>query len=97
MAEDRKEVGLSHWEEQRKEFTKNNIPYSPNKSSMDAYKENPLLQDVEECHFDAIYELMVSGRKFIKHVPLSFVIVIMVHGWKKDGLLPIDWPKNVKD
>ena len=80
-------IGLSDWERKRREFTQGHKPYNSKSNAAIEYKSNPLLCDVEQGHFDTIYESIVSGKKFLKPMPLSFVMLVIVHGWRKEGLV----------
>ncbi|KAI9091800.1 hypothetical protein DFS34DRAFT_313985 [Phlyctochytrium arcticum] len=80
-------TGLSAWEARRASWTKGHKPYSPHPPpAPDWFKSNPALADVDESHFDAIYKSLVDGRRFAKPVPLPFVVSVLIHGWKKEGL-----------
>ena len=70
------EIGLGHWERQRACWT---IGHHPYKSTVHDYNSHPALKDVNESHFDAIYNSLVSGRRFTQPVPLSFVVKILVN------------------
>ncbi|KAJ3161764.1 hypothetical protein HDU86_006535 [Geranomyces michiganensis] len=80
--------GLPLWEQRRAEWIAGHKPYSQNtRAATDQWaKDNPALVDVDQSHFDAIYKSMVDGRRFAKPVPLPFVVAVLVHGWKKEGL-----------
>ncbi|KND00512.1 uncharacterized protein SPPG_04824 [Spizellomyces punctatus DAOM BR117] len=80
-------TGLSQWEQTRAQWTRGHRPYSPNPPpAPDWYKSNPALADVDVTHFDAIYKSLVEGRRFAKPVPLPFVVAVLIHGWKVEGL-----------
>ncbi|KAI8893332.1 hypothetical protein BC833DRAFT_653001 [Globomyces pollinis-pini] len=86
-------IGFNHWIQQRNNIIATHThPYEPLDNTSIKHKKNPLLQDVELYHLDDIYDALMSGRKFIQKVPLSFVTTVLIHGWKKDGLVPVDWP-----
>ncbi|KAJ3167943.1 hypothetical protein HDU88_001890 [Geranomyces variabilis] len=80
--------GLPLWEQRRAQWIAGHKPYSQNtRAATDQWaKDNPALVDVDQSHFDAIYKSMVDGRRFAKPVPLPFVVAVLVHGWKKEGL-----------
>jgi hypothetical protein len=71
-------IGLSHWEQRRAQWTRGHKPYDPETSASESYQSNPALKEVEPCHFDAIYQSLVDGRRFAKPVPLSFITTILV-------------------
>lgn len=80
------EIGYNHWISKRKEFTKNNVPYSA--------QPNTILDDslrVKECDMPTIHKSLIEGRKFIKKAPLQFVINVLIWGWKRDGMVPKDF------
>jgi hypothetical protein len=80
-------IGLDHWNAVRAQFTQNHKSYNPHFDAAVSYKDNPLLSDVEPGHFDTIYQSMVTGRRFQNNVPLSFVMLVIRHGWRKEGLV----------
>ncbi|TPX59841.1 hypothetical protein PhCBS80983_g02253 [Powellomyces hirtus] len=81
-------TGLSHWEQRRAAWIQGHKPYTQNPAPAadDWCKDNPALAEVDSTHFDAIYRSLVDGRRFAKAVPLPFVVAVLVHGWKKEGL-----------
>ena len=79
-------IGAGHWEEKRSQWTLKHTAYNPKSNPFEDFKKCPSLctfthsADVDESHFDAIYQSLISGRKFSSGVPLSFVTVILIHG-----------------
>lgn len=68
---------MSHWESIRKEWTLNHIPYSP-----DAQTESKYSVD----HYDTIFNCLVDGKPPKNPLKLGFVVKILNHGWKAEGL-----------
>jgi hypothetical protein len=91
MSENKALIGIEHWDAQRAIRTANHIPYDPNPKKKPQYGDNSILNEVEDAHLDQIYESMCSGRKFLSNVPLSFVMRVLLHGWRKDGFVAIGW------
>ncbi|KAI8929460.1 hypothetical protein BC831DRAFT_443700 [Entophlyctis helioformis] len=89
-------IGLTHWEQQRAQWAAGHRPYNAGLASAEAFKSHPNLFDVDDSHYTAIYTSLVNGRRFSKTVPLSFVITILIHGWRQDGLVPPDWPPQLQ-
>ncbi|OAJ45044.1 hypothetical protein BDEG_28212 [Batrachochytrium dendrobatidis JEL423] len=85
-------IGYLNWQMRRDAWRKQHTPYDPTRPVSTNYKNNTTLQEVESTHHASIYESMISGRKFSKAVPVSFVIIILIHGWRSDGLVPANWP-----
>ncbi|KAI8811502.1 hypothetical protein BJ742DRAFT_769422 [Cladochytrium replicatum] len=85
LQDDRTNIGYLHWLSQREKWTEGHTPYDPY-TTQPSYKSNPALAQVDETHFDAIYDGLVNGRRFAKPVPLAFVSTVLVHGWKREGL-----------
>lgn len=79
--------GLNHWLKTRSNFTLNHKPYNSKFNSEFEYKNHPSLKDVEPGHFDTVYHSLVTGRKFQQPMPLSFVMMVILHGWRKEGLV----------
>ena len=84
---DNDEVGLSHWLKTRRNFTLDHKPYNPKANAEFEYKKHAILADVEPGHFDTIYHSLITGRKFQHPMPLSFVMLVIIHGWRKEGLV----------
>jgi hypothetical protein len=81
------QIGLDHYIQQRKEFTKTHKKYTTEPLPL------PLdLSTIENDQFDTIHESLLQGRKFLKPTPLSFVFKVLIFGWKKEGVVPRDWP-----
>jgi hypothetical protein len=73
-------IGLSNWNATRARWTSGHAPYNPNADASADFRQVPGLAEVEECHYDAIYNSLVSGRRFVKPVPLNFITTILVSG-----------------
>ena len=86
-SDDNNEVGLSHWLKTRRNFTLHHKPYNSKANAALLYKNHPSLADVEIGHFDTVYHSLVTGRKFQQPMPLSFVMLVILHGWRKEGLV----------
>jgi hypothetical protein len=83
-----KDIGLTHWERTRREFTKDHTPYDINFDPSKAYKTHKILKDVDPSSFGAIYKTLVAGKRFQQPIPLSFCQLVIQHGWRNDGLVP---------
>lgn len=68
---------MNNWESIRREWTYNHTPYSPNSRSEYAYPTD---------QYDSIYTCLVSGKTLKKPLKLGFIINILIHGWKSEGL-----------
>ncbi|KAJ1342043.1 hypothetical protein BSLG_003360 [Batrachochytrium salamandrivorans] len=71
-------IGSLNWENQRQAWRRQHIPYDSSRVASKAFKNNASLREVDESHYDSIYESLLNGRRFSKGVPLSFVISILV-------------------
>lgn len=82
-------VGLAHWQKVREDWTRGHKPYDAKYDAFKEYKsKHAMLQDVEPGHFDTIYTtLIASGRKLLNPLPLSFVMLVILHGWRREGLV----------
>lgn len=92
LDQDQQDIGEPHWHRIRSSWTQNHTPYSPKFIAEISYRKHAALRDVQPGHFDTIYSSLVAGRKFQKGMPLSFVMLVIVHGWRREGLVPLDWP-----
>jgi hypothetical protein len=80
---ERKRVGYEHWMELRRNYTQGFKPYNSKFDASIEYKKNQSLKGVEQGHFDTLYDSIVNGRTFQKPVSLSFVMLVILHGWRK--------------
>nr|KAJ3420016.1 NudC domain-containing protein 1 [Polyrhizophydium stewartii] len=90
--EDGGAIGAGHWEQQRQAWRASHRPYDPQAAASQAFRSHPALVDVNETHYEAVYQSLITGRRFTQGVPLSFVTTILIHGWRKEGMVPMDWP-----
>ena len=67
----------SHWESVRSKWTINHTPYTESTNPEHPY---PIDQ------YDSIYSSLVAGKTLKKPLQLSFVVEILIHGWKSEGL-----------
>ena len=82
-------IGFEHWQKVRGDWTQNHTRYDSKFNAELEYKKNDDLMDVEKGHFDTIYHSLVTGRKFQKPMPLSFVMLVIIHGWRREGLVRV--------
>jgi hypothetical protein len=68
---------MSHFDSIRSQWTLNHIPYS---ESTHSHSTIPVDQ------YDGIYDCLISGKSLKKPLNLSFIIAVLIHGWKSDGL-----------
>jgi hypothetical protein len=54
------------------------------------YDRYPDLKDVQYDHLDSIYDSILQGRRFLKPMPLGFITQVLVHGWRREKLVPRD-------
>jgi hypothetical protein len=90
MPNQNNQIGYSHWLKIRNEFTKNHKKYNPNQ--IPSLEEYPELNQVTSEHMETVYKGLISGRRFLSKAPLSFIIKVLIYGWKKENLVPVDWP-----
>ena len=76
-------VGYDNWVAKRREWTLGHKLYLKDKKLI---IEDPTLQSMSSESKDIIYENLSKGKKFSVPKPLYFVIEILVHAWKRDGL-----------
>ncbi|CAG8498353.1 4453_t:CDS:2 [Scutellospora calospora] len=81
--------GLDIWNKRRELWTRGN----QNLSETSDNRNNPALMNITPNNYNSIYDSLVhEKKKLVKPIPLSYVIKVMVSGWKRDGICPTDPP-----
>ena len=78
---------MKDWESIRRDWTQNHESYSPNPTSKDPFP-------IES--YENIYTCLLDGKSLKTPLNLSFIIKVLVHGWKSEGLFtpPPDYIKG---
>ncbi|KAI9208832.1 uncharacterized protein BJ171DRAFT_577183 [Polychytrium aggregatum] len=42
---------------------------------------------ITPAHYDTIYHSLMEQRRFARPVPLNFITAVLIHGWKREGLM----------
>ncbi|RKP12546.1 hypothetical protein BJ684DRAFT_20922 [Piptocephalis cylindrospora] len=86
-----KGTGLQHWETFRASWTADLGPRPV--SEEEKAERAALLAKITPENYELIYkQLVAKGRRLQQSIPLSYVVNVLISGWKVLGLLPADVP-----
>lgn len=84
-------TGLKHWEAFRASWTSDLGPRPV--SEEERAEREAVLAKITPENYEVIYkQLVAKGRRLQQAIPLSYVVNVLISGWKVLGLWPADTP-----
>lgn len=74
------EVGISHYEVTRRNWTLNHVEFDPKRPPQDH------LAHIKPESYEQIY-INLATRTLANPLPLEFIVKVLYYCWKKQGLL----------
>ncbi|CAG8468850.1 1372_t:CDS:2, partial [Acaulospora colombiana] len=85
--------GLELWNKRRELWTRGNHDPNSLQSLPSENRNNPALANITPLNYNYIYDSLVhEKKKLVKPIPLSYVVTVLVSGWKRDEIWPSEPP-----